>query len=332
MEAATYTQNGKIGTVTPGRRAADLRQIVWEGHWEPISKTCKEHKYTICIRLTGEPSIRRISEGAKPKPHTILEKSIKESSIRAKYGTETAAVAQRLSELDLEGFVGHWGEQGLLGVRIDNAPQEVLGLGIVQVGKRGESYVPIDIGAQDGGEALVQLKTLTRWKQYLYTGDYDLHEAYAAMGGGGGQIPEATPEKVRLLNRLNSGISNNYEEGGIEKVRRSGTAVKENGTVHMQDGSEYAMFQHGDQATYRMNQYLEAAAEDQRLVKMVRAVATESDEPLAWCHFGQWYVTKNLVEHAILRNRWKLTPPHTWGSAEVLRTENEGYRKARFHK
>ncbi|MFJ4806890.1 hypothetical protein [Streptomyces murinus] len=323
--AAAFTEKG----ITPGRRAAALREIVWERHWEPISRVCKANKYTICVRVTGEPSIRRIAEGAKPKPHTILEKSIKGSSVKAKYGGRAENVMRWLCDQDLDGFVGHWGALGLMGVRIDNPPKEIEDMGIVQTGENGEQYVPVDTDKEDGGPALVRLKINPRWKQYLYTGDYDLHEVYAALGGGGGQIPEATPEKVKLLNRLNAGIAKIYVEGGEEKVRRSGTIKKEGGTLHMEEGS-YAMFQHGDQATYRMNQYLEAAAAQETQVPLVRAVATESDEPLAWCRFGQWYVTNNRSEHAILRNRWNLTPPHTWGDAEVQRTEDKGYRRARF--
>lgn len=192
---------------------------------------------------------------------------------------------QWLYSQDLDGFVGHWDELGLAGVRIDNPPQGVLDMDIVQTGKNGEQYVPIDTDAEDGGPALTRLKSNPCWKQYLYTGDYDLHEAYAALGGGGGQIPEATPEKVKLLNRLNAGIAKNYREGGTEKVRRSGAAEKKGGTLHMLEGSDYAMFQHGDQATYRMNQYLEAAAAQKWQVSLVRAVATESDEP--W-HGAAW--------------------------------------------
>ncbi|MEK8174702.1 hypothetical protein NKH77_53620 [Streptomyces sp. M19] len=94
------------------------------------------------------------------------------------------------------------------------------------------------------------------------------------------------------------------------------------------------MFQHGDQATYRMNQYLEAQAQhkqrtadkrtryleggarrDERaeeelapllpvVAKLVRAVATESNEPLGWCREGHWYVTMDRAEHAALREKW----------------------------
>ncbi|MFJ6617766.1 hypothetical protein ACIQOW_09385 [Kitasatospora sp. NPDC091335] len=85
-----------------------------------------------------------------------------------------------------------------------------------------------------------------------------------------------------------------------------------------------------------MNQILEAedaALEAQvarQAAQLVRAVATEADEPLAWCRMGQWYVTGNREEHAVLRARWNLAVPHTWGAEEVDRTARGGYHTARY--
>ncbi|WP_416971248.1 DUF4157 domain-containing protein [Streptomyces sp. 4F14] len=330
--AAAYTPGagGTPGTVTPGPRAATLRQIAWEQHWAPIAAVCAQYHYTIAVRETGEFSIKRIAEGAKPKPHTILEKSIKPSSVKKEYGAEGSAdVLKWLAEEDLDGFVGHWGQGGLLGVRIDKPSQEVLDLDIVQTGAKGEQYVPVKVLQPGGGPALTTLKTLSNWKTYLYTGDYDLHEAYSTMGGmaGGGQIAEASTEKVNMLNRLNAGV----ERSSSTPVTRRGKAKLEGHGLHMED-SAYAMFQHGDQATYRQNQYLEAEAEGLKPVvaKLVKAVATESDEPMGWCRWGQWYVTMNKAEHAMLREKWGLTTPNSWSDEVVDRTEQGKYKTAKY--
>ncbi|MFD5462832.1 hypothetical protein ACFWIQ_08375 [Kitasatospora sp. NPDC127059] len=328
-EAATF--DGR--TVTLGRRAGDLQKIVWRDHLDAISAVCKKHKYTIAIRETGEYSIRRIAEGAKAKPHTILEKSIKPGSVEKKYGSgpgqaqgDPAAILAWLDANDLSGFVGHWGAGGLLGVRIDKPPT-TLPPGTVHAGANQEPYVPIDMQLPGGGPEMVALKTDPNWKQYLYTGDYDLHEVYSAQGGtGGGQIPEATKEKANLLNRLNAGIARNDQQ---EPVARRGTVVLEDGRLHTQGDSDYAMFQHGDQATYRMNQYLESTVA-RFAQQLVRAVATEADEPLAWCRMGKWYVTRTREEHKVLRKRWKLAVPHTWDDENVERTAEGGYRTARY--
>ncbi|MFG3228061.1 hypothetical protein ACGF07_25210 [Kitasatospora sp. NPDC048194] len=330
-DCAAGTFDGR--SVTPGRRAADLRNIVWQDHWDAISAVCRKHKYTIAIRETGAFSIRRIAEGAKAKPHTILEKSIKPGSVEKKYGTgpgqapgDPATILAWLEANDLSGFVGHWGAQGLIGVRIDNPPP-TLPAGIVHQGANNEPYVPLDMQQPGGGPAMVALKADPNWKQYLYTGDYDLHEVYSAQGGtGGGQIPEATMEKAKLLNRLNAGIALNTQQ---EPVARHGTVALEHGRLHTRPGSDHAMFQHGDQATYRMNQYLESTVA-RYAQQLVRAVATEADEPLAWCRMGTWYVTRNREEHKVLRRRWKLAVPHTWDDENVERTAGGGYRTARY--
>ncbi|MER7850437.1 hypothetical protein ABTZ03_41645 [Kitasatospora sp. NPDC096077] len=314
-------------TVVPGPRMRLLQKIVWQDHLAAVSAVCRKHKYTIAVRETGVYSIRRIAEGAKAKPHTILEKSIKPGSVEKKYDAVAAEKAlDWLKANDLSGFVGHWGPAGLLGVRIDNPPYD-LPEGIVHTGTGNEPYVPIDMTKKDGGQPLVALKADPKWKQYLYTGDYDLHEVYSAQGGtGGGQIPEATREKVDLLNRLNEGIGRNTQQ---EPVPRTGTVALEGGRVHTQAGSDHAMFQHGDQATYRMNQYLESEV-PRHAKQLIRAVATESDEPLAWCRMGRWYVTENKAEHALMRAAWGLKVPHTWGDAEVDRTAAGGYRTTEY--
>ncbi|QNP75618.1 DUF4157 domain-containing protein [Streptomyces roseirectus] len=334
--AAARYDPGAEQPITPGARADVLRQIAWEDHWAPISAVCAKYHYTIAVRETGEYSIKRIAEGAKPKPHTILEKSIKPGSVKKEYGPGSKRPDQDLGQVlawldreDLSGFVGHWGAEGLMGVRIDHPSQEVLDLGIVRTGARGEQYVPMTVLEPGGGQALTALKSLGNWKTYLYTGDYDLHEAYSTMGAmaGGGQIAEASTEKVNLLNRLNAGVAAHSDT----PVRREGTAVMGEHGLHMEN-SAYAMFQHGDQATYRMNQYLEAqAAELKPLVApLVKAVATESDEPMGWCRWGQWYVTRNKAEHKALREKWGLTPPNTWSDDAVRRTEQGDYRTAKY--
>ncbi|APU14179.1 eCIS core domain-containing protein [Actinoalloteichus fjordicus] len=340
-EAATYRPGdaGAVGTVTPGVRSAALQKIVWEQHWAPISAVCKKYHYTIAVRETGEYSINRIMEGAKPKPHTILEKSIKDSSVEKEYGpgtgrpqTDPAMVLRWLHAEELDGFVGHWSGAGLIGVRIDNPSEEVLSLGIVQRGAGDAEYVPISVLEPGGGRALTTLKReVPAWKQQLYTGDYDLHEAYSTLGamGGGGQIAEASTEKVNLLNRLNAGIAGNSSEA----VRRGGTAALGTHGLHMEN-SPYAMFQHGDQATYWTNQILEAQAQPEALrpvvASLVRAVATESNEPMGWCRWGEWYVTDNRDEHAALRERWGLVPPNTWSREAVRRVDADQYRTARY--
>lgn len=305
-----------------GRRISKLHEIVASTHIGAISKVCQKYHYVIGVRETGPLSVKRIKQGAKAKPHTILEKSIKGSSLAKGYGDNAPAMLARVKQLDLDGFVGHWQNGALVGVRVDGHPPQLAAL--VQNGPNGEPYVPLDLANATGGNAIAQLKQIPGWKTLLYTGDYDLHEVYRA-GAGGGQIPEASLEKVSMLNRLNAAIAE------VDPTR-VGQAHLEGGRVHMDAASsQHAMFQHGDQATYRMNQHLEAREDEVEgeVAQLVRTVATESDEPIAWCRFGTWYVTLNLEEHQMFRDRFGLKKPHTWSETEDQRTE-EGKHKERY--
>jgi len=303
-------------------RQDKLKEIVADTHIGPISAACQKYLYVIAVRETGPLSVKRIKEGAKAKPHTILEKSIKESSLASGYGEQAQEMLARVKHLDLDGFVGHWQGGKLIGVRVDRHPPELDHL----VEHGATPYVPVDLQSADGGDRIVQLKQLPGWRTFLYTGDYDLHEVYRA-GGSGGQIPEASVEKVSLLNRLNAAIA-------AADPTRAGSAALEHedgdtsrpARVHMDAAtSQHAMFQHGDQATYRMNQHLEA---NDGKAELVRAVATESNEPIGWCRFGTWYVTLNLEEHQVFRDHFKLAKPHTWSKQEDERTKAE-YKSGR---
>lgn len=250
-KAISYNSQSK--EIADESRVSLLKGIIADTHIQAISTVCKDYKYVVAIRETGTLSIKRIKEGAKAKPHTILEKSIKPSSINGKYrnpekGTQ---ILEKVKALNLDGFVGHWDDNGLVGVRVDNVPNGVI---VEEKNNNGIviKYIKVDLESPTGGIALENLQKAENWQKYLYTGDYDLHEAIHASGGtGSGQIMEACPEKVKLINRLNAGIQQ------IDSTR-VGLIELKNGTLHMLPGSDYAMIQHGDQATYRMNQIIEA--------------------------------------------------------------------------
>ena len=323
-----------------------LNDIVSATHQRALSVASKKGKYSFSIRETGALSINRIQQGAKPKPHSILEKSIKESSLAKAYGQQAMqAKLELLKAKALDGFAGHWQNGKLIGVRADNyhvsetrigdldKPRhaaDVLAENNIEVkdifrqdnkGNRLKigSYIPINLDdAQSGFTEIDKLKAIPHWQGVLYTGDYDIHEAYSFKGGSKGQIAEGSLEKARFLNDLNAATVR-YSD---DRFRRGKAKVGRDGLIH--NAGAYAMFQHGDQATYRMNQLLEAKKEaeqanpgnryrlGQNKARLVEAVATESDEPLAWCVQGEWYVTANKEEHQTFRRLKNLTAPSTW--------------------
>jgi hypothetical protein len=64
-----------------------------------------------------------LDKGARPKPHSILEKTIKHASLRAACGQfEADEILQAIRNqagdaVDIEGLVGRWSDPGALGVR-----------------------------------------------------------------------------------------------------------------------------------------------------------------------------------------------------------------------
>lgn len=281
----------KFAVAKGNDREKKLKEIFWENHWDAISKACSgTAKYIIGGRETGALSIARIAQGAKPKPHTILEKSVKKSSVP---DLDKKPWASQLS-----GFVGHYEKDVLVGLRTDGLKDNPK---VKEI--EGGSYLTIE-------DALEYLKTeeLQKKNAYMfYTGDYDLHEVYS---GNAKLIPEATPEKVTVLNLLNKSIAE------VDKKRTGVFKIDKDGLITHDDSVEYkfAMFQHGDQSTYKMNQHLEAKKDDKKQAEVVAAVVNESKDPIGWNVRGKWYVTLNLEEHAALRAAFSLIPPAHWAN------------------
>lgn len=320
--AADTNQSPFLGPQVKSQREKLLKEIVSDTHYTPIASICKKKNYTLSIRETGLLSIHRIKQGAKAKPHSILEKTIKKSSLDKVYKEDGQKRLEQAKELDIDGFVGHWDGDNLIGLRADNPDPEIMPWlqeiqptpGAHQPTKK-PYYVPVDLNAPGGGYYLSGLKNQSRdrWQTFLYTGDYDLHEAYKNHH----QIVEATQQKVDLLNNLNKSIA----DSGVDVIKREGKFRLAGNEIKPVGNTDYAMFQHGDQATYRMNQLLEHGDEPGK-AKLVKAVAEESDEPMAWCKNGYWFVTKNKKEHAELRQSWGLTTPHTWEQSEIDKIAN----------
>lgn len=300
-----------------------LKKIIAPNHLKAISDVCKKYHYTVSIRETGANSIKRIQEGAKPKPHSILEKSIKDSSVKKAYsGKDIKPIMDSVKKLNLDGFVGHWGSDGLKGVRITNPPENVLvSSGGLDHDNKEILYVPVDLNHEKGGVALEQLKASDEnWQKHLFTGDYDIHESYRLDR----QIMDSTPEQVNFLTRLNIGIAK--EDPG----REGEFHINQNQLSEVGEKSEHAMFQHGDQSTYTGAYIAQAKVAGESIAKLVEPVAQESNEPIAWCKNGDWYVTNDISQHDSLRNEFKLTKPSNWNEIEYEKTRKGEKRTTRY--
>ena len=320
------------------------QEFVTKEHMEAIGKYCKQKNIILSVRDTGKLSLDRIEEGAKPKPHSILEKSIKESSLAKVHPlAANALTSDKPSDVpptiggvslnDLKGFVGHWSKAGeLLGLRVDkrdarkaDANGSAHEKGIVAL----QNY----LSGKDSDSPYITLKNFPsykeafkgKWQQFLYTGDYDLHEVYKHNKA----LMEGSREKAKTLSGINKQIAADQTNDAIPK--REGTIEAHEKTVvigegehkrtvpastlHASSDSDYAMIQHGDQMGYITNQIHEGRLKRETLndkAQLVGVVAAEAPGALAWCVRGNWYVTKNAQEHSELRTGLSLTASSGW--------------------
>lgn len=304
---AAKTTQETIAEPSKKDRYADLEKYIDNGlvaqefvtkeHMHAISNYCKKHNVIIAIRETGSLSLSRIQQGAKPKPHSILEKSIKAGTLKKYYGDvyknttstnknqgEKMPEIEHINLNDIQGFVGHWGkdENGegtgqLLGLRVDKRD-------VVADGSKEPSDVDIIqpfLSGKDSEEPYIELRNFYRykdalgenWQKFLYTGDYDIHEIYKHNRA----LVEGSREKARLLTGINTKIAseqtdaNNLRTGSIqvhehtvaatygEKTKDGKTkkAKLPANTLHAGKDAAYAMIQHGDQMGYITNQISE---------------------------------------------------------------------------
>jgi hypothetical protein len=342
--------------------------FVTPAHMEAIAEYAKKNKLTLSIRETGAFSLIRVAQGAKAKPHSILEKTIKPGSLKPCYpelsnllsSTEFKPSEDVSEELSIEGipvehlvgFVGHWSELGsLLGLRLDH--KDVLkddspknrGLEALQ------EFISFDLQTKEPFIKLTDFNSFkekvgSKWPHYLYTGDYDLGEIYK----NNQPLMEGSPEKARVLKGINEAIARKQQadENNTNPIRKGSFTVKRasftksdgrtisSHLLQPEEGSEYAMIQHGDQMGYltnQINEYLAKEREERKELKiksrstenkenvvspkrkkaeLVKSVAKEPDESLAWCVKGEWFLTNNRVEHKILRQAYKLKVSSAW--------------------
>ena len=199
-------------------------RFVYKPHMELIQKVCERHNFIITVRETGKYSVERIEQGYPCKPHDVLEKSIKGSSLKDKDKVDEtlrSAVISKVKQLQIYGFIGHWGKDDegrktLLGVRTITTHENNLPL-LNQVGVEGTKAAAQNYPTQ---------KTKNKYKTWIsldylenelsgqvpqdtLTGDYDTHDIVYARASGvkrGTRVPSDSPDEKRFIDYINSAI------------------------------------------------------------------------------------------------------------------------------
>lgn len=180
---------------------------------------CKRHGYVVAFRKTGMDSIEKLALNAHPKPHRIMDKSMKKTSLG---GSLYDAMKDKYPLL--VGLVGKQKEIGansnFIGIYVYSADAELLSKLKFAIYQSDNDVPYIDFGLLLGKDkesvclkmdnyvsifdklfGYIDQNKKEDFVSCCYTGDYDLHEAYDKHNQ---QIIEASPEKVILLKYLNN--------------------------------------------------------------------------------------------------------------------------------
>ncbi|MBE7383759.1 MAG: hypothetical protein F6J95_020375 [Leptolyngbya sp. SIO1E4] len=138
------THNQTTGDRTSAATNAIGEEFVAPGHIRAIQKVCEKHGFIATFRDAGRYSITQLEAERACKPHDVLEKSIKDKSIRQFVDPALQNnVTQMVIRLGLRGLIGHWGQNAdqqdtLLGIRTI-ATHEANKKLLDQVGKEGDN-------------------------------------------------------------------------------------------------------------------------------------------------------------------------------------------------
>lgn len=77
-------------------------------HVRAIGEAARIMNVAVSFREAGAETLKRLKEGAIPKPAMIKDKSIKPSSLNQAYGKDGAQRLHQARALDIDGLVGRW--------------------------------------------------------------------------------------------------------------------------------------------------------------------------------------------------------------------------------
>lgn len=256
------------------------KSFIHKDHLTAIAEASQKGRFTVTFREAGEHTISCVGKGAPMKGHDILEKTIKESSLKKAYPDAVVreSVARKLKDAGLFGCVGHWDKS--LGL---------VGLYIVGV-NGGKEIIPLDVDNL--------APTLLKIQQYqnavTYTGDYDTHDMLTHRGAGRPRtVISDSPEERQIIDAINSSISAVQPYRGVSE--------------------QYNPIRHGAQVNFVTHMIREEKESVDEHGGVIRAVAEAGEFPLAAVSLGKWSIIKNIYEleafytsiGAVLKETWK---------------------------
>ncbi|WP_261640972.1 hypothetical protein [Erwinia mallotivora] len=270
------------------------KEFILEKHIKPLEEASLKSNFAVSFRKAGKPTLDCLKDGAGAKPHSILEKTIKESSLKKYYSENYSEVAAKIKNANIEGLVGHWdNEKGLVGLYLTT--NEEIESELIAVGEH--VVYPIDMSSLEG--SLANLKRVKNWKSRCYTGDYDTHDVIIFNGAG-------RPRKV---------LSDSLEEQSVIKILND--AVEKVDAPRRHISHTHRVIQHGPQVNYPSHMIEFERAENKPLVP---AVANPGEFPIMMLDRGKWILIENkdeLAEYyknvgAVIKDGWSKNPSVTY--------------------
>lgn len=289
-----------------------MEEYVLEAHKQVIQDFVNENKIAISFRKAGVYTLYRLSAGCACKGHNVLEKSIKEKTLKNVDNPEGFMLS------GLSGLIGHWKEEKgssneltvkLLGVYLSeygkNRIQELVELGlelananIVKISDQLIYLMSIDANGEYNGEKDPQLiaeakAQYRKFSKYFLTGDYDIHDILDMEVNGANKDciikelkrpPVSVKEETALIAELNAALS-------------STPAI-----TTREVGDEFKYIRHGAQINYPM--YMKKHEDGEPLVLNVIKADTDimmfesNAKPSIitdYDAYSDWYKKHNII-------------------------------------
>lgn len=258
--------------------------FVLEEDANKIAQYTFDHNCAVSIRQTGKASLTRLRQHGATKPHSILDKSLKEKTA-AQYATALKLKTKNKNYLnailthfnlspDMEGFVPHNTNGIIDGFYITPNAREICLKNRILKPYVNANYLKI-IGCSllTGKQNVKTRKKIDMqvdWHTFFITGDYDSHDIVKFKGSrkkAVGKIPKAgdmdnpVHGDVKMLDQMNQNL--NYSN----VMKR---------------------YQHGAQVNYE--EFAKSKGE-----KIIEALLFP-DLPVALCDRGIWSIIRNVDE------------------------------------
>ncbi|MEW5290816.1 hypothetical protein ABW286_16810 [Erwinia papayae] len=270
----------------PETRNAVKSEFILEKHMGPLEKASLKGNFAVSFRKAGRQTLQALAEGAGAKPHSILEKTIKPSSLEKYYPQNHLDIGKKIKEQGIEGLVGHWDErEGLTGIYLTGD----IDVGTPLIRKGSHFIYPLEINDLSG--SLTNLKKQKNWKSLCYSGDYDTHDIIIYKGAGRPRkVLSELKEEQEIIDLMNTEIAK------VDAERTKASPI-------------YRVIQHGPQVNYPT--YMKDHKVDEP-GPLSLAVANPGDFPVAMLDRGQWTMINNVDElaeyytnvGAVIKNAW----------------------------